>query len=178
MEDLRTTRPGIAGPTAVRLGRLRVRQGDPGQARTLFEAALPLPQAVLALGELDLAGGDARAAADAADRVLRRVGAESVLDCFPALELLARARAQAGDADGAAAAADRVEREAARLATAYMRGRGRLVRAHVLSAAGEPDAARQAAEDAADLFAACSAPYEAAQAGQVLAAALAALGPP
>jgi ATP/maltotriose-dependent transcriptional regulator MalT len=178
MEDLRTTRPGIAGPTAVRLGRLRVRQGDPGQARTLFEAALPLPQAVLALGELDLAGGDAMAAADAADRVLRRVGAESVLDCFPALELLARARAQAGDADGAAAAADRVEREAARLATAYMRGRGRLVRAHVLSAAGEPDAARQAAEDAADLFAACSAPYEAAQAGQVLAAALAALGRP
>ena len=139
-------------------------RGIQAEARALFEAALPLPQAILALGELDLAGGDATAAADAADRVLRRVGAESVLDCFPALELLARARAQAGDADGAAAAADRVEREAARLATPYMRGRGRLVRAHVLSAAGEPDAARQAAEDAADLFAACSAPYEAAQA--------------
>jgi ATP/maltotriose-dependent transcriptional regulator MalT len=176
MEDLRTTRPGIAGPTAVRLGRLRVRQGAVDEARALFEAALPLPEAILALGELDLAGGDTTAAADAADRVLRRVGAESVLDCFPALELLARARASAGDTDGAAAAAEQVEREAARLATPYMRGRGRLVCAHVLSAMGEHDRARQAAEDAADLFAACSAPYEAADARLVLSAALEALG--
>ena len=164
MEDLRTTRPALAAPTAVRLGRLRARQGDLAEARALFEAALPLPQAILALGELDLAGGDATAAADAADRVLRRLGGASVLDRFPALELLARARAAAGDADGAGAAADEVERAAARLATPYMRGRGRVVRGHVLSAAGEHDRARQAAEDAADLFAACSAPYEAAQA--------------
>jgi DNA-binding NarL/FixJ family response regulator len=57
-----------------------------------------------------------------------------------------------------------------------MRGRGRLVRAHVLSAAGDHDRARQAAEDAADLFAACSAPYEAAEARRVLSAGLAALG--
>jgi DNA-binding NarL/FixJ family response regulator len=176
LEDLRTTRPGIAGPPAVRLGRLRARQGAVAEARALFEAALPLPEAILALGELDLAGGDATAAADAADRVLRRASAENVLDCFPALELLARARATAGDTDGAAAAAERVEREAARLATPYMRGRGRLVCAHVLSATGDDDGARQAAEDAVDLFAACSAPYEAAQARLVLSAALQALG--
>ena len=97
MEDLRTTRPALAAPTAVRLGRLRVRQGDLAEARALFEAALPLPQAILALGELDLAAGDAPAAADAADRVLRRLGDASVLDRLPALELLARARAAAGD---------------------------------------------------------------------------------
>src|SRR5215211_1112491 len=120
MEDLRTTRPGIAGPTAVRLGRLRLRQGDLAEARALFETALPLPQAILALGEMDLAGGDATAAADAADRVLRRVGGESVLDRFPALELLARARVVAGDTEGAVAAAGQVEREAARLGTPYM----------------------------------------------------------
>jgi ATP/maltotriose-dependent transcriptional regulator MalT len=176
MEDLRTTRPGIAGPTAVRLGRLRVRQGAVAEARALFEGALPLPGAILALGELDLAVGDTTAAAEAADRVLRRLGAESALDCFPALELLARARASAGDIERAAAAAEHVEREASRLATPYMRGRGRLVCAHVLSARGEHDAARQAAEDAADLFAACSAPYEAAEARLVLSAALEALG--
>src|SRR5918992_1571402 len=101
MDDLRTTRPALAAPTAVRLGRLRVRQGDLAEARALFEAALPLPQAILALGELDLAGGDAAAAIDAADRVLRRLGNGSVLDRFPALELLARARAAAGDVDAA-----------------------------------------------------------------------------
>src|SRR5215218_4001513 len=80
VEDLRLTRPALAAPTAVRLGRLRMRQGDLAEARSLFEAALPLPQAILALGELDLTGGDAAAAADAADRVLRRLRDGSVLD--------------------------------------------------------------------------------------------------
>ena len=178
LEDLRTTRPALAAPTAVRLGRLRVRQGDLAEARTLFEAALPLPQAILALGELDLAAGDAPAAADAADRVLRRLGDASVLDRFPALELLARARAAAGDGEGAVATAAELEREATRLATPYMRGRARLVRARVLSAAGDHDGARQAAEDAADLFAGCSAPYEAADARLLLSSALEALGRP
>jgi ATP/maltotriose-dependent transcriptional regulator MalT len=176
MEDLRTTRPALAAPTAVRLGRLRVRQGDLVEARLLFEAALPLPQAVLAIGELELAGGDAAAAADAADRVLRRLGEASVLDRLPAFELLARARAAAGDGEGAATAADQVEDLAAQLATPYMLGRGQLVRAGVLLAAGDRDSARQAAEDAVDLFAACAAPYEAAQARMLLSEALDGLG--
>jgi ATP/maltotriose-dependent transcriptional regulator MalT len=176
MADLRTTRPALAAPTAVRLGRLRMRQGDLAEARALFEAALPLPQAILALADLDLADGDAAAAADAADRVLRRVGEGSILDRFPALELLARARAAAGDGDGAGATADEVERQAARLATPYMRGRARLVHAHVLSAAGDHDGARRAAEDAVDLLSGCSAPYEAAEARLLLSAALEALG--
>jgi DNA-binding NarL/FixJ family response regulator len=57
-----------------------------------------------------------------------------------------------------------------------MRGRARLVRAHVLSAAGEHDSARQVAEDAIDLFASCAAPYEAAETRTLLSAALEALG--
>ena len=131
-----------------------------------------MPQAILAIGELDLEAGDAGAAVDAADRVLRRLGeAEgSVLDRLPALELLARARAAAGDAPGAVAAAEDVEREAAGLATPYMRGRSALVRAEVLAATGDHDGARRAAEDAVDLFAASSAPYEAARARMLLAA--------
>ena len=178
MDDLRTTRPAFAAPPAIRLGRLRVRQGDLAQARTLFEAALPQPQAILALGEMDLAGGDATTAADAADRVLRRLGSASILDRFPALELLARARAVAGDGDGAHAATAELEGETNRLATPYMRGRARMVRARVLSAAGDHDGARQAAEDAADFFTGCSAPYEAADARLLLSSTLEALGRP
>ncbi len=179
MADLRATRPGLVAPTAVRLGLLRVRQGERAEARRLFEAALPLPAAIVALGELDLVGGDdPMAAADAAERALRRLEGASVLDRLPALELLARARAAAGDRAGAAAVAQQVEEQVAGLATPYMRGRGRMVQAHVLFAGGVLDGARRAAEDAADLFATCSAPYEAAQARMLLSQALEALGRP
>src|ERR671914_87972 len=142
MDDLRTTRPALAAPTAVRLGRLRVRQGDLAEARALFEAALPLPQAILALGELDLAGGAAAAAIDAADRVLRRLGNGSVLDRFPALELLARARAATGDVDAASATTAELERETAEarmLLSSVLEALGRLERAEA-----EARAAREA----------------------------------
>jgi len=135
-----------------------------------------VPSAIVSLGGLDLDAGDATAAVDAAERALRRLSQASVLERFSALELLARARASAGDGESAAKVADDVERDAIRLATPYMRGRGRLVRAHVLTAAHDHDGARQAAEDAVDLFTASSAPYEAAEARMVLATALKALG--
>jgi DNA-binding NarL/FixJ family response regulator len=176
MDDMRTTRPALAAPTAVRLGRLRARQGKATEARALFEAAQPLPEAIVGLGELDLAAGDANAACDAAERALRRLGDSSILARFRALELLARARAANGDAGGALALAAELHDSAARLGTPYMRGRAQLVRAQVLSATDEYDEARQAAEDAADLFASCSAPYEGAEARLVLATALGGLG--
>ena len=176
MDDLESTRPALAGPAAVRLGRLRARQGNQDEARALFENALPLPQAALAIGELDLEAGDATAAVEAAERVLRNLGRASALDRFPALELLARARAATGDATGARAAVADLARDADRLATQYMRGRSALVTADVLVVAGDHDAARRAAEDAIDLFAASSAPFDAARARLVRARALAALG--
>lgn len=176
IEDLRTTRPALAAPSAVRLGRLRVSQGDLAEARKLFQAALPAPPALLALGELNLVDGDVSAAADAADRVLRNLGDASVLDRFPALELRARARAAAGDTVGAMVVVEEIERLAERLGTSYMRARSHHVRADVRVAAGDHDGARQAAEDAADLFAACSAPYDVARARMVLSVALEALG--
>ncbi|GAB3224679.1 helix-turn-helix transcriptional regulator [Mycolicibacterium hippocampi] len=176
IEDLRITRPALAAPSAVRLGRLRASQGDLGEARKLFESALPAPQALLALGELNLAGGDADAAADAADRVLRNLGDASILERFPALELRARAHAAAGATGGAIAVVEEIEGLAVRLGTPYMRARSLHVRANVLAAVGDHDGARQAAEDSADLFTACSAPYDEACVRMVLAAALQALG--
>ena len=175
IEDLASAPPALAA-AAIRLGKLRARQGRGDDARALFESAAPMPQAIIALGELDLDDGDAASAQDAADRVLRRLGDAPVLDRFPALELLARARASAGDADGAIAAADEVERAAGRIGTPYLRGRAALVRADVLAAAGGHDGARRAAEDAIDLFVTSSAPYEAARARMLLAGALEALG--
>ncbi len=66
--------------------------------------------------------------------------------------------------------------EGERLATGYMRARATLVAAEVRLEGGDHDGARQAAEDAVDLFAACAAPFEAATARLVLAGALAGLG--
>ncbi|MEA2177040.1 MAG: hypothetical protein QOG77_337, partial [Solirubrobacteraceae bacterium] len=176
LRDMRVTRPAMAASTAVRLGRLRASQGDEAAARELFESALPLPAAILALGELDMGAGDPSAGVDAADRVLRNLGAAAVLERFPALELRARSSARAGDAGSAAAAADELTLDAERLGTPYMRGRSRLVQADVLAAAGSHDGARRAAEDAIDLFGHCAAPYDAACARIVLSEALAALG--
>ena len=175
LADMSSTRPAMAGTPAVRLGRLRASQGDVGAARELFESALPLPSAVLALGELDMESGDPAAGVDAADRVLRNLSAPSVVDRFPALELRGRAAARAGDDALARATAGELEDIAESLGTPYMRGRARLVLAEV-TAAAEPDAARRAAEDAVDLFARSSAPYDSARARLVLAATLRALG--
>jgi ATP/maltotriose-dependent transcriptional regulator MalT len=176
LDDLSRTRPAQARVTAVRLGELRRREGDTDGARSLFESALPLASAVIALGDLELAEGDARAALDAAERVLRRLAGAPPLDRFPALELLARALAAAGDADAARRAASEVDDLAGRLGTPYMQARGRAVVAEVSLAAGDQDGARRAAEDAIDLFTTSSAPYEAARARELLASALAALG--
>jgi tetratricopeptide (TPR) repeat protein len=156
--DLHAARPGLAGPAAVRLGQLRARQGRADEARRLYETALPLSQAVVAIGELDLEGGDAAGAADAAERVLRRLSTASALERLAATELLARARSAAGEHDAAHAAVDEVERIALALGTPYMRGRASHVAAAVLLAAGAADGARRRAEDAVDLFRACSAP--------------------
>ena len=138
MDDLRAARPGLAAPTAVRLGQLRVRQGRADDARRLFESALPYAQAVVAIGELDLAAGDPAAAAEAAERVLRRLGTASPLERFPALELLARARARAGAGDDAAAAVAELLAEGERLATGYLRARATLVAAEVRLQACRP----------------------------------------
>ena len=175
IDDLEATRPALAGPAAVRLGHLRLRQGKKDEARALFDRALPLPPATIAIGELDLAGGNATAATEAAERVLRNLPNGGVLDRFPALELLARARAAGGDHDRARELAGELERDAERLATSYMRGRAARVQADVLMAAGDHDAARRAAEDAVDLFASSSAPYECAHTRLLLASALEAL---
>lgn len=111
-----------------------------------------------------------------ADRVLRNLGDASILDRFPALELRARAHAAAGDTVAAIAVVEEIECLAVRLGTPYMRARSLHVRADVLVTAGDHDGARLAAEDAADLFTACSARYDEACVRMVLSAALRALG--
>jgi DNA-binding NarL/FixJ family response regulator len=190
VDDL-STRPGIASGGIVRLGDHRARQGRADEARELFEQAGPA--GFVGLGRLALDSGDARAAGDVAERVLRGLPEDVLLERLPALELLARARAasatQAGPASDTAgrasapdsfeqaeAARDALERIAEQLDTPYLRARVRLVAGELAAASGDYESARQACEDAVDCFMKGSAPYEAAVARVELARALGALG--
>ncbi len=101
--DLEATRPAQAAGGLARLGELRTRQGRTDEARDLFERAGS--GGVLGLGELALDDGDFAAAADAAERVLRRLPDAAVLGRFPALEA---ARARAGGARRAGGGGARV----------------------------------------------------------------------
>ena len=176
VEDLDDSRPGMAASGLVRLAQLRARQGQTAEARVLFERAGTHRAAALGLGALSLAEGDAAAAADAAERVLRRLPRSSTLARVPALELLVRARARLGDLDAAADACDELERAGSQLGTPYLLGRARLVAGELARTRGDLEDARRAYEDAVDCFDEGEAPYDAAQARLGLAGSLAALG--
>ena len=176
LTDLEAARPGMAGSGLVRLAELRARQGRIDEARALFERAASHRLAVLGLGRLALEAGDGAAAADAAERVLRRLPEGNVLNRIPALELLVRARAALGEPEAAAAAYEEFERAAERIGTPYVDGRARLAQAELWMARGREQEARRAFEDALDRFAEVGALYDAALARLGLARALAGLG--
>ena len=160
IRDLQSARPGMAGTAFARLGELRARQGRADEARELFERAGP--HGHVGLGELALAGGDARTAIQAAERALRRVPPDAVIERVPALELLARALLRDGDVAAAEAPCAAVTAAAEAAGTLYLRGRARLLAGELAAARRDTDAARRAAEDALDCFGECAAPYDAA----------------
>jgi ATP/maltotriose-dependent transcriptional regulator MalT len=174
LRDLEASRPGQASGGLARLGELRARQGRVDEARALFERAGS--SGVLGLGELALEDGDAAAAADAAERVLRRLSDSELLGRFPALELLARARAALGEPAEAARAFVALESAGERLGTPYLLGRVRRAAGELAFARGDHEESRRASEDAVDRLADSGAPYDAALARLALSRALAALG--
>jgi ATP/maltotriose-dependent transcriptional regulator MalT len=174
--DLEAARPGMVSGGLVRLAELRERQGRLDEARELFERAGTHRLAVLGLGRLALDGGDPNAAADAAERVLRRLPADSVLDRIPALELLVRARSELGELDAAAAAFDDLRQAAEAIGTPYLDGRAQLAHAGLALALGAHEESRRACEDALDRFVDAGAPHDAALARLGLARSLVALG--
>jgi DNA-binding NarL/FixJ family response regulator len=176
LDDVEASRPGLAGTACVRLADLRARQGRTEEARALFARAGPHPEALVGLGALALAEGDAVVAREAAERVLRRLPEGNALDRLPALELRVRALAALGEIEAARAACEEMRAAGGRPATPYLRGRGHRVCAELALAAGDAERARCEAEDAVDALTAAAAPYDAAGARLVLAQALGALG--
>jgi DNA-binding CsgD family transcriptional regulator len=159
----------------VRLAELRRRQGRLEQADALLAEAEGHRLALIVRAALALDRGDPRAAADEADRFLRRVGPDDPFERVPALELLVRAQLALGDHPAATRGVEELEQTAAAAGTGPLRAAALLARGRV-DAATEPERARSALEDAVDLLAECGARYEGAQAQRELAAVLRSLG--
>jgi len=174
--ELAATRPAMTADGLVRLADLRRRQGRLVEASSLFEQAGHHPLAALGRAELAFDRGDARAAAESAERYLRRVPLHNRTDRVVALDLLVRALAAAGDGDGARTALAELQGIANVVGTAPLRATASLAAGYVALGAGDGDAARRHLEDAVDLFLASSAPYELARARIALARALGLLG--
>jgi ATP/maltotriose-dependent transcriptional regulator MalT len=155
----------------VRLADLRRRQGRVADAEALLAQSEGHRLAVLVRGDLALDRGDALAAAEAAERFLRRIGDTDLFERVPGLELLVRARVALGQTAEAEAAAAELERLADAVGTPPLRASALLARGRV-DAAARPEAARAALEDAADLFDESGARYEAAAARLELGAVL------
>ena len=170
VEDMESARRGMAAGGLARLGELRARQGRREEADGLFKRAGAA--GLVGLGELALDRDDSRGAADAAERVLRRLPHADLLGRLPALELLARANIGLAELDAAQRNLADVEHTAKAFGTPYVAGRAELLKAQLAAARRDHDAARRACEDAIDCFEEASAVYEVARARLELARAL------
>jgi DNA-binding NarL/FixJ family response regulator len=175
-DELAASRPAMTADGLVRLAELRRRQGRLVEAAAMFQQAEHHPLAALGRAELAFDRGDLRAAADAAERYLRRVPSHNRTDRVVALDLLVRALAGAGEVASAKTALAELNGIAALVATKPLAASASLAAGYVALAEGQADDSRRHLEDAVDLFLQSGAPFEVARARIELARALAALG--
>lgn len=174
IEAYARSRPAFVAGVLCGLAELRRRQGHLEEAERLLDEA-GAGSGLLCRAQLALDRGRPAEAADLAERRLRGIASDRRLERAPALEVLVRACAAGGEPDRAAAALEEL-REAAGLAgTAALRAAVELAAGVLAVSRGELEAARPRLEDAADRFAWCGAPFDAALARLELATNLLAL---
>ena len=94
VEDFTRSRPAWAPGPLAGLAELRRRQGRTAEALQLLERAGTTDAAQLTRARIALDSGDAQAAAELAERLLRRTPPQRRLDRAPVLDVLIRAHAQ------------------------------------------------------------------------------------
>ena len=182
---LERTRPVQAADDLVRLAELRRRQGRFDEMALVLEKANSHPLRMLA-GHLVIVGhaamaldrGDAATATNLAERFLRAIADEDLLERAVGLEVLLRARLPLGDSTGAEKALDELRSIASVVDTEAMRGSSSFADGLVAAAAGDHMGAKGHFEDAAYLFDRSDAPFERANARLELARCLFTLGRP
>jgi ATP/maltotriose-dependent transcriptional regulator MalT len=174
--EFMATRPGWGGESVLRLGQLRLRQGQLDDAALLFAQLPGHPLALLGQAEINLERGDTVAAADLVERFFRRVPPGDRTERAVGLELGVRVAVARGLNDSLLPLLAELEAIAAFVETEPLRGAACFARGLVAAAGGDPELARRAYEDAVDAFERGGAPFEAARARLALATVLAATG--
>jgi LuxR family maltose regulon positive regulatory protein len=175
-EELAASRPGMTAEGVVRLAELRRRQGRLDEAAEMFARAEPHPHASLGLAELALDRGDARTAADLAERYLRRLPATNRVERAAGLEVGVRALVLLGSRAEAARAVEELSAIASEAGTSPLAASAGAAAGLLALADGDLEAARRHFEDAVDRLRPTGAPYETSRARIELARTLAALG--
>jgi LuxR family transcriptional regulator, maltose regulon positive regulatory protein len=182
-DELTATHPAMAVEGLVRLAELRRCQGRLEEAAVLLEKLDDHPvrifgskPALLGRATLALDQDDAASAADLAERFLRAVMPENLMDRVPGLEVLVRAQAALGNHGQAAETLRTLVAITSTIGTPPLRAASNFCKGVVAVASGDYAEARRRFEDAVDLFDQSAAPYEAARSRLELGNALAALG--
>ena len=174
-DELAASRPAMTGEGLTRLGELRRRQGRLDEASALFERCGAHPLATLGRANVLFDRGEVDAAADLAERHLRRLPAQNRTERAAALELIVRAGVASGRLETAAVAAGELQAIATETRTGPLRASASLA-AGLIAASSDAEAARAHLEDAVDLFAESGAPFETGRARVELAIVLRGLG--
>jgi ATP/maltotriose-dependent transcriptional regulator MalT len=175
-EDLVAERPTWSGLAIVRLADLRRRQGRVAEAQELLQRAAGNALTPVVMAEIALDQGDASAAAELLEPVLRRVPIENMTLRATPVELMVRARAAARQADAAAPHLEELRSIAEAVGTRPLHASARRAEGLVALSAGDEEEARARLEDAVELFAASGASFELARARLELARVLASSG--
>jgi ATP/maltotriose-dependent transcriptional regulator MalT len=174
--ELAESRPAMAGDAVVRLAELRRRQGRLAEAASLFDQAHASAASLLGRAELAFDRGDQQAAAEQAERYLRRMPGQNRIDRVAALELLVRAFTDLKESRRAKSAMEELSGIAKIVATVPIRAAASYASGYLELGNDRSDAARQYFEDAVDLFMESGAPFETARARLGLATTLGKLG--
>lgn len=182
IDELERTHRAQAAEALVLLSELRWRQGRLAEAEELLQRAESPPyqmfvgkRCLLRRGALALELGNAEAGCDHIQRFLRSVPAEDLLERAAGLELLVQAHVMLRDRHRAEATLQELRDVVSNVSTGPMQAALRFAEGRV-STLSDPLAAKVCFEDAVELFARSSSPFESAQARVELGRSLSALG--
>jgi LuxR family transcriptional regulator, maltose regulon positive regulatory protein len=174
--DLTERRPFWRTEAFVRLADLRRRQGRLDEAEALLAQAERHPLFPLVLAEVRLDRGDLAGARDVLEGLLRRLPAAVATKRAAALELLARVEAAAGEPQSASRHAEELRRTAEAVRTIPLQAAASFSEGLAAFVAGDLERARDAFDDAVQLYGAGGIPLEAGRSRLELARVLHALG--